>query len=78
MTDYTVKAGFAPGTVTVYDGATDEMVPVTQKWCDDTSKAMGMLAAQRGIARWVLGLNIVIDRDALMAMADTARAWGMK
>lgn len=64
--------------ITVYDGARDELVPVTQQWCDDASKAMTMLAAQRGIARWVLGLNIVANKDALMAMVDTARTWGMK
>lgn len=64
--------------IVVYDGATDNLVPVTQKWTDDATKAMGALAAQRGIARWLLGLNIVADREVITAMDAMARRLGMK
>lgn len=64
--------------VRVYDASKDEVVPVTQEWCDDMTRATNALAAQRRLARWVLGFNIANDKDKLEQMTKLAFALGMR
>lgn len=49
----------------VYDTATDSVVDVTQKWCDDAGNAINLLARQRDIVRAVAALNIVKDAEKI-------------
>lgn len=44
--------------IKVYSTASDKLVPVTQKWCDDSFRALNLLARQRTVARNILNLNM--------------------
>lgn len=63
--------------VKVYDILTDSMVEVTQKWCDDMHAACSMMAKQRAISKWVLGLHPIRDKMQIEAMEQCAGTLGV-
>ncbi len=51
--------------IKVYNIATDELVSVTQEWCDNMQKGLNNLAKHREIVRRVLNLNTTRDEKKL-------------
>lgn len=56
--------------MTRYDSECDNMVPVSQDWCDTIQERVGLLAMQREIIRAVSGM------DALTHAGDIKVIWG--
>lgn len=52
----------------VYDVGEDKIVPLTQKWVDDVSHAVQIIAMQRGIARDVLSYSAINDAEKIWTL----------
>ena len=51
--------------IKVYKYETDEMVNVTQEWCNDALLAMSKLAKRNEIIKRISSLNIIYDANII-------------
>lgn len=63
--------------LTRYDPELDDMVPVSQDWCDSLQHNMSMIALQREIARCVIGMNTVTHEEELRSIWEFIRGLGL-
>lgn len=61
-----------------YDVGSDEMVPVTQDWCDMMQAQIGLLGTQREIIRAIAGMNILEKADDLRKIWNLIRSLGIE
>jgi len=51
--------------VKVYNCNTDEMVDVTQEWCDSAQMAMNKMHKRNEVIKMVTALNIIDDKELI-------------
>lgn len=69
--------GGAAQPVRVFDIVTEEMMPVTQEWCENMQRGNSAMYQQRQIAAWLLGLSPLRQAEAIAAMQSKAHELGM-
>lgn len=51
--------------IKLYSAETDEMVPVTQEWCDNAQLAMSKLSKRNEVIKMISSLNIIQDNGLI-------------